>query len=60
MTSGIPEGSVVGPLLLVISIHDLDVNVDGLMSKFAGDIKIGRVADSEEGCQKIKWDIDQL
>ena len=60
MTSGVLQGSVLGPLLFVIYINDLDENVDGWISKFADDTKIGGVVDSVEGWQRIQRDIDQL
>lgn len=60
MTNGAHQGSVLGPLLFVIWIKDLDVNVNGLVSKFVDDAKIGGVVNSEEYCQKKRWDIDHL
>eukprot|EP00061_Rhincodon_typus_P010939 g35589.t1 len=42
------EGSVLGPLLFVIYISDLDENARGMISKFADDTKIGGNVDSEE------------
>eukprot|EP00061_Rhincodon_typus_P005143 g24308.t1 len=58
--SGVPQGSVLGPLLFVIDINDLEENIAGLISKFADDTKIGGVVKSEEDCQGIQQDINQL
>ena len=60
VTSGVPQGSVLGPLLFVIYINDLEEDVAGLNSKFADDTKIAGVADSDEHCQRIQQDIDRL
>eukprot|EP00061_Rhincodon_typus_P003595 g20472.t1 len=40
--------SLMGPLLFVIYISDLDENVQGMISKFVDDTKIGSIVDSEE------------
>eukprot|EP00061_Rhincodon_typus_P016325 g44485.t1 len=55
-----PTDEVLGPLLFVIYVNDLNENVDGWVSKFEDDTKILRVVDSVEGCQRIQWDIDQF
>ena len=60
MTSGIPQGSVLGPLLFVIYINDLNENLAGMVSKFADDTKIGGTVDSEEGYLGMQRDLDQL
>lgn len=40
--------------------NELDENVNGLIIKFTDDRKMDRVVNSEEDCQRIQWDIDQL
>ena len=41
------DGSVLGPLLFVTYINDLDENIGNMVSKFADDTKIGGTVDSE-------------
>ena len=55
-----PQGSVLGLLLFVIYINDLDENLGGMVRKFANDTKVGGIVESEVGYLGVQRDLDQL
>ena len=62
VTPGVPQGSILGPLLFVMFINDLPDNVSPgtVSSLYVDDSKLYREIRSKEECQCLQEDLNQL
>ena len=55
--SGVPQGSVLGPVLFVLFIDDIDVNIRSTVLKFADDTKLVAKVGSEKNREMLRRDL---
>ena len=58
--SGVPQGSVLGPILFLVYINDLEKGATGKILKFADDTKLFRKVKELGDKQHLQDDIDKL
>jgi hypothetical protein len=58
--SGVPQGSILGPLLFLIYINDIDIGIMSSILKFADDTKMYGKVDTNKGIETLRKDLEAL
>jgi len=60
VTSGVPQGSVLGPLLFLAYVNDIWRNMESTITLFADDCVIYRKIINNADMEKLQKDLDRL
>ena len=60
ITSGVPQGSVLGPTLFIIFVNDMPDVIKSMLLMFADDTKLYRTITSSYDCNILQQDIDHI
>ncbi|GAV02062.1 hypothetical protein RvY_12674-1 [Ramazzottius varieornatus] len=58
--SGVPQGSILGPLLFVVAVNNLASKLKSPVMQYADDIILWRTIKSDEDCTALQQDLQRL
>ena len=60
VTSGVPQGAVLAPIMFLVYINDMGEGITSYMNMFADDAKIMRKIVDEQSCRELQSDLDLI
>ena len=60
VTSGVPQGSVLGPVMFGVYVNDMVEGIDSYINLFADDAKVMRRVKDEDDCRKLQEDLGKI
>ena len=60
VVSGLPQGTVLGPLLFLILLSDIDTDIESDIISFADDTRIYRGVNDTNGSENLQSDLDTV
>ena len=60
VTSGVPQGSVIGPTLFIAAIHSLPGTINSSVKVYADDTKVYRPVSSHHDADQLQQDLDSI
>ena len=60
VSSGVPQGSILGPVLFLLYVNDIPNIVESTAKMFADDTKVYRVSASVQKCEILQQDLNKL
>jgi ribonuclease P/MRP protein subunit RPP40 len=60
VSSGVPQGSVLGPLFFIMFINDISVNIESNILMYADDLKVYRKISNTHDCEMLQRDIIRI
>ena len=60
VTSGVPQGSVLAPIMFQVYINDMAEGLSSYINLFADDAKLLKIIKSQDDCKVLQADIDKI